>query len=200
MDGFMIFSLLGASAIAGAAPGPCILLVASCGAIGGRWSGLRVTFGVVLSSVVLIAVAWGMILGALSVSNMMIDWMRLGGLVVLLVLGVILLRAPVEAGARRGGPPFGDVTSGFGLGLSNPLQLLFMFALLPQFVDISNMAASHVASATLAVLFGIAAPMVVVAIGTDVLLRPFRMRAHLMTRGCGAALLGFAGLAAFAAN
>ena len=199
MDGVMIVSLFGASAVAGAAPGPCIVLVATRAATGGRASGLRVTFGVVLSSVVLIAVAWGMIRGALSMSVHFVEWMRLGALVVLLALGIMLLRAPVEARVGCDHPSFGDLASGFALGLSSPIKLLFIFALLPQFDDLSGLAASHVATATLAVLLGISAPMVIAAFAADTLLSPFRMRAYLMTRGCGLALLGFAGLAAVSA-
>ena len=191
MEGIAIIGLLGASVVAGAAPGPCILLVAGRAATGGMMRGLGVTLGVMLSSAILLVAAWAMIIGALSLSDSAIDGMRLGGLAVLIALGLAMLCAAPGAGSECSGLP---------LGLSNPLQLLFMFALLPQFVDVSGLVRQDVFVASLVVLLGIAAPMVAAAAGADALLKPIRARSRAITRSCGLSLLGFAGLSMVAGS
>lgn len=200
MEGITLIGLLGASVVAGAAPGPCILVVAGRAATGGLMRGLGVTLGVMLSSAVLLAAAWAMIIGALSLSDLVINGLRLGGLVVLVALGLAMLCAAPGAGSECSGLPLGDVASGLALGLSNPLQLLFMFALLPQFVDVSGLVRQDVAVASVVVLLGIAVPMVAAAAGADALLKPIRARTRAITRGCGLSLLGFAGLSMVAGS
>lgn len=188
--------LFGAAAAAAAAPGPCILVVASRAATGGLERGLRVTLGIMGSSALLLAAAWAMILGLLALSDAVFEMLRIAGLGIILVFAVAMLRATPGTGPARVPLRINDVGTGLLLGLSNPLQLLFMFALLPQFVPVAQADAPAVAIATGAVLMGIAVPMVMAAAAAGALLGPLLQRSHLVTRACGAALVGIAVLAA----
>lgn len=189
MEMIAIAGLFAAAAVAAAAPGPCILVVACRAATGGLERGLRVTLGVVASSALLLAGAWAMILGLLSLSEAAVDMLRIAGLGVIVVFAVAMLRAAPGAGPARVPLRIDDVGTGLLLGLSNPLQLLFMFALLPQFVPLAKADASAVALATGAVLLGIALPMVMAAAAAGAWLGPVLQRSHLVTRACGGALL-----------
>lgn len=196
MEMIAIAGLFGAAAAAAAAPWPCILVVASRAATGGLERGLCVTLDIMTSSALLLAAAWAMILGLLSLSDAMFEMLRIAGLGIIVVFAVSMLRATPGCGPARVPLRIDDVGTGLLLGLSNPLQLLFMFALLPQFVPLAHADAPAVALATGAVLLGIAVPMVMAAGAAVVWLGPLLRRSHLVTRACGGSPLVIACLCA----
>jgi threonine/homoserine/homoserine lactone efflux protein len=198
MDAMMMLALAGAAAANSAAPGPAILIAASRAATDGLTAGLRFTFGIAVADVLLIAASWAMIAGAMSLSDVALEALRLGGLALLTGLGVAMLAGP--AGAAGGLPSLGRLRAGDGvlglaLGLSSPMNLLFMFALLPQFVDAERLDATSVALASGVVLIGGLGPFLAACILSARVLRTGPRMARRITRGCGAALLGLAGLA-----
>ena len=210
MDPLLALGLTAAAAANSAVPGPCLLVASSRAATEGAGSGLRVTLGVALSDAVLLAASWAMILGALTLSDGAAEVLRLGGLAVLVALALVMLSVrpgqvagpvvgPVAGGPALGRLRLGDGALGFALGLSSPLNLLFMFALLPQFVDLARPGPGCVLMASAAVLLGGALPLVLACL----LASRVRLRrpetACRVTRACGAALLGIAGLALLAA-
>jgi threonine/homoserine/homoserine lactone efflux protein len=97
--------------------------------------------------------------------------------------------------AGRGGWRLGDGALGLVVGLSSPLNLIFILALLPQFVGLGRLDAGSVALASAAMLLGGVLPLIAASIFSAHMLgtRPEAMR-HL-TRLCGGAILCFAGLA-----
>lgn len=198
MDVLTVFALAGAAAVNAAAPGPCILVIASRAATEGLGSGLRVTLGAALSVVLLLAAAWAMILGALTLSPSALEMMRLVGLAVLVALALAMLAidpAP-SAGTPVGGRlRLGDATLGLALGITSPFHLVFIFALLPQFLDIRRLDAGSILVASAAVLVGAVLPFVMTSLLAARVLRTGRRMARWITRACGVALLGFAALA-----
>lgn len=198
MDPAAIVLLAGAAAAKAAAPGPCILVAASRSASSGVASGLCIAGGAVLSNALLLGIAWLALAGMLAVTAGAADLLRSVGIVLLLILAVSMLwarpltvqRPPVQGRLR-----LGDGALGLALGLTNPMNLIFVFALLPQFVELSRFDTACIASATAAVLIGGAVPLIGACVFASALLRPGARQVRAVTRLCGVALLGFAGLA-----
>jgi threonine/homoserine/homoserine lactone efflux protein len=201
MDAIMILGLVGAAAASAATPGPCILMTSSRTATDGLPSGLRVVLGISAAKLILLVCSWAMILGIMTLSDGAVESLRLGGLALLVALALTMLTAPARlvAGPIIGTRRLGDTMLGLVLGMSSPVSLLFVFALLPQFVDVQRLDATSVALASGAVLLGGALPFLAACI---VATRAFRGRPRIdwINRACGATLLGFAGLAAVAGS
>ncbi len=199
MDALMTVALVGAAAANSAAPGPCILVASSRAAMNGLQSGLQVTLGIAASKVFLLVVSWTMIMGIVSLTGEAREALRIAGLAVLVMLAMTMItvqssaRAPVIGRLR-----LGDASLGLALGLSSPLNLLFMFALLPQFVDVERLDAASIAIASAAVLLGGALPIAAACVFSARVLKTSPQMVRLINRLCGVALLGFAGLAAVA--
>ena len=198
MEMIAIVGLAGAAAANSAVPGPCILVTVTRAATRGIRSGLGVTLGILLSLVVLLAVAWSMVLGLSSLSGEAIEVLRVGGLLLLVGLALLMLRArpvAVRVDPAQRQRRLGDCAIGVAVGLSSPFNLLFIFALLPQFVDVPRLDATALVLATTAVLIGSTLPYLGACTFASALLRPSVRQAQFVTRGCGVALLGFAALA-----
>ena len=202
MDAILVLGLAGAAAANSAAPGPCILVTCSHAATHGLRSGFGVSLGIALSLLILLASAWAMILGMLSISGETWQVLRIAGLAMLVALAISMLanQPGTEASApviRRRWQP--DWAVGLVAGLSSPWNLMFIFALLPQFVDIGSLDAASIAIATAAVLLGGMLPFVLACLFSAQVLRTVPHIARCTTRLCGAALLVFAGAAIVAA-
>ncbi len=198
MDPVAALGLGVAAAASSAAPGPCILLAGWRSATDGLPSGLRVTLGIAASKVLLLACSWGAILGMVSVDESAQHAFRLGGIALLSALALPMLAAdPVpQAGVRNFRRwRMNDGTLGFVVGLSSPMNLIFILALLPQFVDLARPETRILAMASAAVLIGGVLPLIAACVFAARVrnTRPETMR-HL-SRLCGAAILCFAGLA-----
>jgi homoserine/homoserine lactone efflux protein len=155
MDWLAMGGLVGAAAVNSAAPGPCILVTMTRAATHGIRSGLGVTMGILLSIVLLLTVAWSMILGISSVPGEALQILRSGGLLLLVGLALLMLRAePLAPRVEPSRAGTVSVMERAGGGALEPLHLLFIFALLPQFVDLAQLDAAAITLATTAVLIG----------------------------------------------
>ena len=196
MDGSALFSIMTATTINSAMPGPCMILIATRAALSGRSSGLRTSLGVaaaqltyVVMALVLLAFAWG-------ISEVAHSAMRLAGAVVLVVLGVRMFSASggnVEPGAvssRRGS----DFLIGLCVGFSSPYNLIFMFAILPQFLASGVLPARDVSVLLAGIFLATMGPMCATAwlgAGTGKISRRF---VPIITRTGAVALMVFAGI------
>jgi threonine/homoserine/homoserine lactone efflux protein len=197
MDTIALIALFAAAAANSAVPGPCIVLTLSRSAVEGIAAGLRVTFGIALADLTLLAVAWAAIFGAVTLSESFFAALKTAGIVAIALIALALLRDPPAA---SGTPPsrrtLGPVTAGLWLGLASPLNLVFMLALLPQFRDAGGATAGTAALVTGVVLLGSARPLAAAsALGAGALRRAPGGGRWIGGAG-GIALLGFAGLAA----
>lgn len=202
MDAILVLGLAGAAAANSAAPGPCILVTCSRATTHGLRSGFCVSLGIALSLLILLGSAWAMILGVLSISGEAWRVLRIAGLAMLVILAISMLAK--QPGAEARAPVIGrlwqsDWAVGLVAGLSSPWNLMFIFALLPQFVDVGSLEAASIAVATAAVLLGGMLPYVLACLFSAHVLRTFPQIARRTTRLCGAALLVFAGASIVAA-
>lgn len=202
LDALLAMGLAGAAAVNSAAPGPSLLVVSSQAATEDLGSGLRVTLGIAPYDAILLLVAAAMILGALTLSDTAAETLHLGGPAVPVALALAMLAArpapvatPVAGGKALGRLRPGDGALSPALGLSSPLNLLFMFALLPQFVDLGQPGPACPVLASAAVLFGGALPFVAACLLASRLRLRRPETARRFMRTCGTALLGVAGLA-----
>ena len=198
MDPVVALGLVAAAAASSAAPGPCILLASCRSATDGLQSGLRVTLGIAASKILLLACSWGVILGMVRFGESAQNAFRLGGIALLMGLALTMLYArpvPLMGALALGKWRLGDGALGLAVGLSSPLNLIFILALLPQFVPLGQLDPGMVGAASAAVLLGGMLPLLAACVFSARLLasRPETMR-HL-TRLCGGAILCFAGLA-----
>jgi homoserine/homoserine lactone efflux protein len=197
METIALFALFAAAAANSAVPGPCIVLTLSRSAVEGLGAGLRVTFGIALADLTLLAVAWAASFGAMTLSEPFFGALKSAGIVAIGLIALAMLRDTRQARATdRRRRTLGDVAGGLGLGLASPLNLIFMLALLPQFLDIGRATVQTAALVTATVLIGGAMPLAAAsALGARALRLPSD-RSRSISRAGGATLLGFAGLAA----
>jgi homoserine/homoserine lactone efflux protein len=197
MDALALFALFAAAAANSAVPGPCIVLTLSRSAVEGIAAGLRVTLGIALADLTLLAVAWAAIFGAITLSDSVFTALKAAGIAAIALIALAMLRdtAP-SSGVPPSGRTFGHVAAGLGLGLASPLNLVFMLALLPQFLDIGRATAQSAALVTAVVLLGGALPLAAAsALGASAL-RRVAGGGRWITRAGAVTLLGFAVLAA----
>jgi threonine/homoserine/homoserine lactone efflux protein len=135
MDTMTDTALYLATFVNAAMPGPCAILAASRTARGGVKPGLMVSAGVVAGIAVLTGLAFGVMAGAVSVSDGALVVMKWAGAAALLLLALRSLRATPSGAPRERRP---SLNSDFGAGavvaLFSPFVLVFLVALLPQFV------------------------------------------------------------------
>ena len=186
-----------------------MMLAVGRSAARGIGAGVQVSLGMVLATLLVIALVWAVMAGAVIVSDAGLEVLRVAGILVLFALSLaLLLGARAESVARPGllagrlaaarlrGRLVGDVAAGLATGLSSPVHLVFLLALLPQFVDLSRAGPGELLVITGGILVITAIPMLVAsALGA----RTGRLGhgwARRVTRASGVALLGFAALSA----
>jgi threonine/homoserine/homoserine lactone efflux protein len=123
--------------IAAAIPGPTTTLIVANSLRHGVKAGLLNAAGTQLGcGTMLTLVLFGL---ATAIANLghWFDWLRLAGAAYLIYLGWKLIRAAasVDGGRPAGQPRGGFFMQGCLVSLSNPKQLLFFGAFLPQFID-----------------------------------------------------------------
>jgi threonine/homoserine/homoserine lactone efflux protein len=202
MDTLTLLALLGAAAINAAIPGPSMAFTASRAAAGGLAAGLRVTLGALVAKLVVLALVWGAVAGAITLSSDVLAGLRHTGIAALCLLAVALWRVPAGPAALPTRPslagPLGDVAGGFAANASSPVNLVFLLALLPQVVDPRTTSAADLAVLAAGLLAITAAPLVVVsAVAARAVGRAPRGSVRLARLGALALIL-FAGLAAAA--
>ena len=186
-----------------------MMLAVGRSAARGIGAGVQVSLGMVLATLLVIALVWAVMAGAVIVSDAGLEVLRVAGILVLFALSLaLLLGARAESVARPGllagrlaagrlrGRLVGDVAAGLATGLSSPVHLVFLLALLPQFVDLSRAGPGELLVITGGILVITAIPMLIAsALGA----RTGRLGhgwARRVTRASGVALLGFAALSA----
>lgn len=155
MDVAALTVLFSMTAINAALPGPCTILTASRSAVAGQAAGSRITLGVVLANLVLVTITLAAMQGVLAISDQAFAAMKWAGIALLLALAVrMLLSKPVRDGAPTRNPhSVSEVGAGLLVGLSSPYNLVFLLALLPQFVP-SEMSITTAMAVVLTVLSG----------------------------------------------
>lgn len=120
-------------------PGPAVMFVMSQGARFGNRGAIAGTAGILVGHLVCFSlVAFGLA-ALLARFSAAVDIIRIGGALYLLYLGVkMVLTKPhgPQAVAVNGAPPahHGIALQGLAVQLTNPKNLLFVLALLPQFI------------------------------------------------------------------
>ena len=202
MDGTSYLALLAASFVNAALPGPAIFFAIGRSARSGAAAGLRATVGMLIATLIVLAATLAVLRGLLLISPEGMSALRLFGASVLGVLAALLiLGRPARSGqAPRGrAHGLGDVAGGLVMGLTSPLHLVFLLAIVPQFVDVAAAGWIDLAAVGLGIVGVTAVPMVVVSLlGAGALLLSPR-GALWITRAGGVAMLGFAGVIAASA-
>ena len=130
-----LITLLAANFISSVAPGPNGALVMNATLRFGPLAGSSALAGALLARLVWLAVATLAMLGLLSISEEAVAGLRKASAAAVILLGIVMLTAP---GARRGAAAVtrslrDQFWLGMGVGLANPLSLVFFVAVLPRF-------------------------------------------------------------------
>jgi homoserine/homoserine lactone efflux protein len=136
LDVFFIY--LATWTVVALSPGPAVMFAMSQGARHGMRGAVAGTAGILLGHVVCFsAVAFGLAALLASFSGA-VNTIRIVGALYLMYLGVRMIFATPRDGAQvvAAAPPAhgGIVLQGLGVQLTNPKNLLFVLALLPQFI------------------------------------------------------------------
>jgi threonine/homoserine/homoserine lactone efflux protein len=200
MDSISLLALMVAASVNAVVPGPGMLLALGRSAARGMGAGIQVSLGIALATLMLIAVVWAVMAGALILSERGLAVLRLIGIGVLVVLSLMLLFGPgaeavatpgLRAGQMARGR-LGDLGGGLATGLTSPVHLVFLLALVPQFVDFAVTPTLHLALVTLAIVLITTIPMLGVSVLGARSVRWGFGWARRVTRMSGVALLGLA--------
>ncbi len=199
--------LLAATAVNSVVPGPGMLLVVGVSAARGFGAGVWVTLGMAIGTLALLGVVWAVMAGTMVLSESGLGLLRVAGVAVLLGLALLLLlfgtpvdrvAAPGLEAGRFGRRWLGDVGGGLLTALTSPVHLVFMLALLPQFVPFQDVSQAEIALITAALVVMTTTPMLAAsALGAGTERLGFGWARHVQ-RGSGVALLAFAGVAVVA--
>ena len=195
--------LLAATAMNSVVPGPGILMCVGISAARGFGTGVSVTLGMAIGTLVLQGVVWAVMAGTVVLSENGLDLLRMVGVALLLGLAFLLLfgtpvdrvAAPGLQAGRFGRRWLGNCGGGLLTALASPVHLVFMLALLPQFVPFQEVSQAEIALITAALVVMTSIPMLAAAAfgaGTGRLGLGW---ARHVQRGSGVALLGFAAMA-----
>ncbi len=196
MDAYTFLLLLTASAINMALPGPGIILTFTRSSCRGFAAGARVSSGLLLASFILAAAALLIVAGLMEISPNALAAMRLVGVAVILWIALQLVLAPAAAPSRPTVQPrASDFLAGFALGVTSPFNLVFLLALVPQFVDLASATPALVMLVTAGILAITAVPMFAVSLLAARSGRLGLRWAMGVRRMGGVLLLGFVGLA-----
>jgi threonine/homoserine/homoserine lactone efflux protein len=153
MDPAVVVVLFTATAINAALPGPCTILTATRSAVAGQGAGVRITLGVLSANLVLVTITLVVMHGALTISDQAFGAMKWGGIAVLFAMAarMLLSKSADRVSATCASHSLSEIGAGLMVGLSSPYNLVFLLALLPQFVpaEISIVTAMAVIAAVL---------------------------------------------------
>ena len=202
MDATPYLTLMAAAFINAALPGPGIFFAIGRSARSGAAAGLRATLGMLIATLIVQFATFSVLRGLLLITPEGMSAMRLFGASVLMMLAALLLLGrPARPGQvpRSRAHGLGDVAGGLAIGLTSPLHLVFLLAIVPQFVDVAAADWTDLAVVSLGIVGVTAVPMVVVSVlGAGALLLSPR-GALWISRAGGVAMLGFAGVIAASA-
>jgi threonine/homoserine/homoserine lactone efflux protein len=204
MDAHLLLALFAAAAVNSVIPGPGMVLAIARAASDGFAAGAKVSLGMLLATLLVMCTVWSVLAGLVHLSENALLILRLAGIGVILGFAVSLL-APAPRRQRAPSPgmrrrvlrvaQMGDVTRGVLTGLTSPVHLLFLLALVPQFVDLATATPALLVLITAGILLITAAPMFAVSL---IAARSGRLGLHWamgVRRLGGVLLLGFVGLA-----
>ncbi len=135
---------LAATAAYAVVPGPCTVLTANRTGVAGLAAGLRVTLGVAIAKLLLVAGTYATAGGLLSLSPEAAERLRWVGILVLTLMALHLLRsarrdaaavirvARHQSTARRPRAHRMDIVGGLVVGLATPYNLGFLLGVAPQ--------------------------------------------------------------------
>lgn len=204
MDQHLLLALFAAAAVNSVIPGPGMVLAMARAASDGFAAGAKVSLGMALATLLVMCTVWAVLAGLLQLSETALLILRLAGIVVILGFAGALLApgprrqvAPLPGTRRRmlRVARVGDVSGGVLTGLTSPVHLLFMLALVPQFVDLTTATPALLALITAGILAITTVPMLAVSL---LAARSGRLGLGWATgvrRMGGVLLLGFVGLA-----
>jgi len=119
-------------------PGPTVTVIIASSLARGTKAGLMNILGTQIGMLsMMIVVAFGLE-AVVSFMGWAFDWIKLAGAAYLIWIGINMLRSDGHLGEGRATPertPLQDAMRGFLVIWSNPKALIFLGALLPQFVD-----------------------------------------------------------------
>ncbi|HEV7134446.1 MAG TPA: LysE family translocator [Gaiellaceae bacterium] len=124
-----------------AIPGPAVLYVVSRSIEQGRTAGLSSVLGITTGTLVHVTVATVGLSSLVLASSVAFDTVRFAGAAYLVFLGVrrLLTRTPEEVAAERAPRTLRKLyTQGVVVNLLNPKTIVFIFAFIPQFVDVQS--------------------------------------------------------------
>ena len=199
MDAIALSALFLAALVNAAIPGPALLLVLARATQDGLIVGAVTALGATLSVGLLLALGAGAMMGVLSIGEPAFVAMRVGGIVVLTILGLRMLAAtaptPVgDAAVVGNNGQLAGFAAGLTVGLASPFNLIFFLALLPQFIDPTSLTTRSLLLACGLALLASAVPLAVVSCLGAAQARLAPQAAPWVVRGGGVAMIGFAGL------
>ncbi|MDD2058879.1 LysE family translocator [Pseudomonas sp. GD03860] len=122
-----------------ATPGPVVALVVDTAARAGRRQAVATALGTNGASLVLIAVAAGVILTSVVIDPRWLAALSLVGCLFIAYLAIGSLRQAGQDDAQpAASAASGGWWQGFAVGLSNPKDILFFVAFFPQFIQVST--------------------------------------------------------------
>lgn len=134
----ILLSLFVVTFLNAAVPGPGIIYVAGVAARFGGLNATRVVLGIVLGTALLFSVSFAITVGAVSVSDQTFGILQWAGVFVLAYLAWILWPRSEESTVEVQKIYSGFFWTGVALSLSQPLSLVFLLAIVPQFITGEN--------------------------------------------------------------
>lgn len=130
-------AFLVAAIVIAVTPGPGAVTSMSTGLRHGYWAALRAIAGLQTALLVQLTVVAGGLGALLAASTLAFDVVKFIGAAYLIWLGIQKWRAPAPSLAENGTPlvPRGLFLQGLLVNLTNPKAILFVAALVPQFID-----------------------------------------------------------------
>jgi threonine/homoserine/homoserine lactone efflux protein len=128
-------------------PGPTVTVVVSTSLARGTRAGLTNILGTQIGLLTMVLVVAFGLEAVIAFMGWAFDWVKLAGAAYLIWIGINMLRSTGELGQGSAGAPrtpLQDAARGFLVIWSNPKALLFLGALLPQFVDRSHPAFAQI--------------------------------------------------------
>lgn len=181
-------------------PGPAIIFVSG---IAARFSFLAagsVILGILAATGVLLALAMGMTQGMLSLGQEAFEFARWAGVIVLAVLAWMLWprQQADQAEVTQKEGVVGHFVTGAALAISQPLNLIFMLAIVPQFIGTTGLDSATIVQLSGAVMLGMGLAMCLGAAFGSALRSWVGQMQGLFSKITSMALVVFAGLFAAA--
>jgi len=132
-------------------------------------AGLCVILGALLGKLALLALAWTLITGTLSLSTDLLAALKTAGVATLCLLALALLSKPARPNLSNALPCpsraglIGDIAGGFAANATSPVNLVVLVVLVPQVVDPRATTPAELSVVVASLLAITAAPLIVVA-------------------------------------